>query len=239
MKEIEVCGINNFIDLGSLNRGLRAEVIKISVKGLAKFMTASPAGQRRVLRDFKFPDEDEPKAMRLYYGEAVDAVKAYHNGNQDRQWLLDQAGLLTDLATSLGGQSGVRLRNNSRAVKQYAENFHRRRFTVLGDLRLALMYGDVRVTIAPDLHVRERTKEKIIKLDFSNRAPEEGVIQVVSQCMFEAFRSEHGAITPSSVLYLAVSSGAEHRGARVGSRMQAEVRAACDNITALWDTITR
>jgi hypothetical protein len=86
-------------------------VIKMSVKGLAKFMTASPSGQRRILREFKFPDEDEPRAMRLYYGEATDAIKAYHSNGHARQWLHDQADALSQLAMSLGGQSAIRLRN--------------------------------------------------------------------------------------------------------------------------------
>lgn len=215
-------------------------MIKISVKGLAKFMTASPAGQRRVLKQFKFPDDDEPRAMRLYYGEAVDAIKGYHNlENPDRQWLLDQSQLISQLAAVLGGQSGVRLRNNARAVRQYSENFHDRKFTILADLRMALVHGDVRITVAPDLHVKEGNKEKIIKLDFSRTGPEDGQLRIVSQCMFEAFRADHGAITPSSVLYLVVSSGSEHRGARVGARLLADVRAACENIGALWETITR
>jgi len=215
-------------------------MIKISVKGLAKFMTASPAGQRRVLKEFKFPDDDEPRAMRLYYGEAVDAIKGYHNLEvPDRQWLLDQSQLINQLASVLGGQSAVRLRNNGRAVKQYSDSFHHRKFTILTDLRMALVHGDVRITVVPDLHVKEGNKEKIVKLDFSRSGAEEAQLRIISQCMFEAFRAEHGAITPSAVLYLAVASGAEHRGARVGARVLADVRAACENIGALWNSITR
>ncbi len=33
-------------------------MIKLSAKGLAKFMTLSAAGQRKVLRDYKYPDEE-------------------------------------------------------------------------------------------------------------------------------------------------------------------------------------
>jgi hypothetical protein len=214
-------------------------MIKMSVKGLAKFMTASPSGQRRILREFKFPDEDEPRAMRLYYGEAIDAIKAYHANGHTRQWLLDQADALSRLAMSLGGQSAIRLRNNARAVRQYADNFYRRPFDVLPDLRMELVYGDVRITVVPDLHVSERGKEKILKLDFANRSVDEQVIRIVSQCMFEAFRNAHGAITSASVLYLVVVNGTEHRGARIGARLLGDVRAACDNISALWGTITQ
>ena len=214
------------------------ERIKISVKGLAKFMTATPSGQRKILREFKFPDDDEPRAMRVYYGEAVDAITAYHKHSKDRQWLLDQADLCSDLATSLGGRSATRLRNNARALRQYADHFHRRKFQVLPDLKLALSHSDVRISVIPDLHVREGAKKKIIKLDFSKN-PDDEQSRIISQCMFEAFRESQGKITPSAVLYLQVAIGAEVRGARVGSRLMGDFKAACENINALWDTITR
>lgn len=214
-------------------------MIKISVKGLAKFMTASPAGQRKILRDFKFPDEDEPKAMRLYYGEATDAIKSLHRNGHERQWLLNQADLLNALGGSLGGQSAVRLRNNARGLRHYADNFANRRFTVLPDVRLELVYGDVRITVVPDLHVREGSKEKIVKLDFAKQAPSDEVVKIISQSMFEAVRATNGATTPSSVLYFDVPRGVENRGARVGARLAADIRAACDNIAALWDGIAR
>jgi hypothetical protein len=214
------------------------ERIKITVKGLAKFMTATPSGQRRILRQFKYPDDDEPRAMRLYYGETVDAIKAYHKNSKDRQWLLDQADLCSDLATSLGGRSATRLRNNARALRQYADNFHRRKFEVRPDLKLAFSHSDVRVSVVPDLHVRERAKEKIIKLDFATDWDGEQA-RIVSQCMFEAFRETETTITPAAVLYLHVATGREVRGARVGSRLMGDFRAACENINALWDTISR
>jgi hypothetical protein len=78
-----------------------------------------------------------------------------------------------------------------------------------------------------------------LKLDFANRSVDAQVIRIVSQCMFEAFRNAHGAITSASVLYLEVANGTEHRGARIGARLLGDVRAACDNISALWGTITQ
>ena len=215
------------------------DLIKISIKGLAKFMTATPSGQRKILRDFKFPDDSEPKAMRLYYGEAVDAIKAYHQKKHAKQWLLQQADLLAELGTSLGGMSTTRLRNNARGLRDYSDNFYGRRFEIKPDLRLNVMHNNVRVSVVPDLHVVEGSKEKIIKLDFAKGEADELQSRIISQFMFEAFRRTIGKITPSSVLYLHVSTGSEHRGARVGARLLTDMQAACDNISALWSTIGR
>lgn len=214
-------------------------MIKISLTGLAKFMTLRPAAQRKVVHDYRYPDEDEPKAMRLYYLEAVDSIKAYHLNKHPAAWLHQQAERISDLAATVGGMTRSRLNNNARAVRQYAENFGARKFTILDDLKLALVFGNVRVTVIPDLHVRETNKEKIVKLGFSRTEPDGEVVIIISQSMFEAYRTAEGAITSSNVLYLDVARGIEHRGARVGARLMTDIRAACENIEALWDTIPK
>ena len=132
-----------------------------------------------------------------------------------------------------------RLNNNARAVRQYAENFGARKFTILDDLKLSLIFGNVRVTVMPDLHVREASKERIVKLGFSRTEPDGEVVRIISQSMFEAYRTAEGAITSSNVLYLDVARGIEHRGARVGARLMTDIKAACENIEALWNTIPK
>ena len=61
--------------------------LKLSAKGLAKFMTSSAAGQRKVLRDYKYPDE-EGTAQAAYYREACDIVAQYHRDGHDKLWLV-------------------------------------------------------------------------------------------------------------------------------------------------------
>jgi len=227
------------ICLSHFRLGVQSTVIKISLTGLAKFMTSGPAAQRKVVHDYKYPDEDEPKAMRLYYLEAVDSIKAYHLNKHPATWLDQQAERIGELAATVSGMTRSRLNNNARAVRQYAQNFGARKFTILDDLKLALFFGSVRVTVIPDLHVREYKKEKIVKLGFSRSEPEGQLVRIVSQSMFEAYRTAEGAITSSNVLYLDVARGIEHRGARVGARLMTDIRAACENIEALWDTVAK
>lgn len=177
--------------------------------------------------------------MRLYYGEALDAIKAYHRRQLPVTWLRDQADTISQLAYSVNGRTRTRLRNNARGLRQYADNFASRQFAILGDVRLALVFENVRVTVAPDLHVREGTRERIVKLDFGKSAPQGSLVKIIVQSMFEAFRDGRTSVTPSSVLYLHVARGDEHRGTRVGSRVLTDIKAACKNIEALWGTITK
>lgn len=211
-------------------------MIALTLKGLAKFMTASPARQRKILRDFKCPEE-EGYAQALYYREARDLIYARCEHDHPTSWLLQQAGQLRNLAAATGGQSGIRLTHNARGVEQYAQHFAGRRLEVLEDIDVSMMVAGVRVKINPDLHVREGDKEKIVKLEFSVREPEGQVVRIICQTMFEGAWKNGYRLPASSVLYLDVPRGRSHKGARAGGRMKAEIEAACQNIVSMWERI--
>ena len=211
--------------------------IRLSVKGLAKFITARPSGQRRVLREFKYPDEDEPSAMRLYYRDATDRIYAFHKNTHDRTWLLKKSKELADLASVHSGRPAARLRHNARALQSYEQHFATRSFVPQGQLRLTMQFGTVVVGVAPDLYVEERGKHKLIKLDFSKDEPGDEVVRIISQLMFEAAKGKVPSCSSSSVLYLDVPRGREHRGARAGARALREIEDACKNIEHLWPGI--
>lgn len=142
-------------------------LIKVSLKGLAKFMTASPASQRKIVRDFKYPDP-EGVAQAAYYRDARDRIAAYHQNNHPADWLSSRADALTTRAASSTGRSATRLRNNARALRQYEAGWGDNRLEVLADLKLELTYGGVRISVVPDLHVMERGIKKIIKFKTSH-----------------------------------------------------------------------
>ena len=210
---------------------------RISVKGLADFMTASATRQRTILRQFKYPLEDEPQAKIIYYREARDRVAVLHKGGKDRDWLLGQASALDTLAASSTGKTKTRLRHNARALRAYAAHFADRDFDILADLQLNLAFGDVVITVVPDLHVSEAGREKIVKLEFGVNEPDARAVQVISQAMFEASRQASLGLPTSSILYLDVPRGQEHRGARLGSRMRNDIESTCLSISAIWDRL--
>lgn len=211
-------------------------MIKIGVKGLAKFMTASAAGQRKVLRDYKFPSE-EGTAQAAYYREARDLVAEYHRRGHPAEWIREKATVLQTTASALGGRVGTRLRHNARGLLDYATYFPSKAYVILPERKFYVTFGDVRVSILPDLHVREKERERFLKLEFSKDAPDDATVKIVSQIMFEAAVAAKIAATSSDILYVDVARGATHKGARVGSRMRTEIEAACANITAVWDSI--
>lgn len=209
---------------------------KLSIKGLADYMTAPEARRRKIIHDHKYPSDDEAKAKRTYYREARDRIAAYHRSGREPHWLLDQAGQIDSVAAGSMGQTKTRLRHNARAVRAYAKNFADRKFEILPEMTLGLFYGEVKISVFTDLHVRENGKEKIIKLEFKDSVDPQ-VVKIISQGMYEAADQAGLSLPASSVLYLDVTKGEEHRGARIGARMASNIEAACLNISAIWDSI--
>lgn len=213
-------------------------VIRISVRGLAKYMTAGPAAQRKILRNYKFPDESEPTAMRLYYREARDCVEAFHRGGNNRPWLRGKAGDLDQLARLTSGRTAQRLRHNARALNQYDAIFGDRQFEVLTPIRMALTLGPVVISATPDLHVRAGRKERIVRLDFAADPTSDDQIKIICQCTFEAAKGRLAEVGSGSVLYLDLARAREVRGARAGARLLRDIEAAALAIEAIWDSIT-
>jgi hypothetical protein len=213
-------------------------MISITVKGLAKFMTASPAQQRKVVRDFKYPKLDESAAQQKYYKEARTIITAYHRARRPPEWLLQKAAQLQALAQQEhNSRSRTRLNHNVRAVRAYHQYFRKKQFELLDRESLYFDSGNIRVKVTPDLRVIEDEVEKIIKLEFSVGAPPDDLVKIVSQVMYES-ANKSGVVFPSaSVLYYDVPRGVAHKGARARTRMLGNIRAACATIEDIWEAI--
>lgn len=210
---------------------------KLSARGLVDYLVSSPARQRTLLRHFKYPEEDEARARITYYREALDRIHIHHANQHEPAWLRDQADYLDSLARQADGNRRARLRYNAAGLRSYAEHFGRRVFTPLSGSRMSLQYGDVRVTVSPDLSVTEKDKPKIIRLHFLKDSPSEMEILLYSQLFLEAVQQRGLPITSSGVLFFDVHQGVEHRCARVRTRLANDIEAACMAISAIWDTI--
>lgn len=212
------------------------EMIQISLKGLAKYMTSAPAAQRKVLRDFKYPDP-EGHAQARYYREARDAVDAHHKAAASSDGLANEAARLEKMAEMSKGPTATRLRHNARAITQYAAHFGAKSWKSSSPPRLTLQHANLRVTIIPDLKVVDGTREKLIRLEFSANAPEKELLQIISQATFEATHNAGLSPGTADVLVLDVARGIVHKGARLGGRRSKDIEAACEAISVLWPGI--
>ena len=166
-------------------------------------------------------------------------IAAYHNqDDRTRAWLVTEARRLADEAQTLSGRSQVRLMHNARAIRAYSRSFWNRNWWFAGNPPdLYLEYSDVRVSLHPDLMVTESDRMRVVKCDFTTREPDPYAIKIVTQAMFQACGLKGLDIPSSAVRYLDVSRGNEHRGARMGARVGRELEAACQMLSAIWDSI--
>jgi hypothetical protein len=211
-------------------------MIKIGLKGLAKFMTASPSTQRRVLRDYKYP-KPEGEAQASYYRDARWDIRRNHERNNPEGFLAVRAQAFALQMQSRTGSSALRLRHNSRAVREYDQLWGSKSLEVLPDISLPLTYGGVIININPDLHVRDAGIEKIIKLEFNSGRLNDAVIRIMSQAMFEGASVAGLGLSSSSILLLDVPRQVVHRGARMRSKTSRDIEAACQTIADIWPSI--
>ena len=210
-------------------------MIKLSLKGLADFMTSGPRRQRNILRNYKYPDEGFFPAT--YYKEARLHIDAYHKYNRQPNWLSKiEQGLRLEAAHS-SGRTVDRLKNNARILRHYRNHFSEKKYELLDDLLLTLSFHDVIITVTPDLHVLESNTEKLVKLEFTSKKPKDTVRLIITQALFEASEQAGMGLSSRQILYVDIPRGLEHLGARMGSRRRSEIEAACQNISAIWPTI--
>jgi hypothetical protein len=212
--------------------------IRLSYTALADFMTASPSTQRKTLLDYKYPDEDEPKAKRLYYREARDTIRAYHTGKKDQQWMQEAATRLADLAANTQSKpSAARLKNNSRTLNAYARGYQSSQIALDSPFKGELAFGNVSIRISADLHGIERRKEKIIRLDYSKIAPDTKYCSVVAQLMYEAAVAAGLTLPASAFVIRHIESCSDFAPARKGARLLRDITATCENIEGIWNTL--
>ena len=71
-----------------------------------------------------------------------------------------------------------------------------------------------------------------------SQAPKNEVVTIVSQAMFEAANLDGMDLKSTQVLYVDVPRCHTYKGASLGTRMRKNIEAACQNIAAIWDSIT-
>jgi hypothetical protein len=212
-------------------------MIKLTLKGLAKYVASSPAAQRKILQDFKYPTADEPFAMRVYYREAMDCLKQYIRQQRSSEWLREQARNLTLTSDGQLAKSIERLRQNARAVLMYEKLFRTAGIEVLDTPRFRLTLHGVTISVVPDLCLLDGTRKKLIKIQFGGKKLADQSVRVMTQCMLEAANTSGYGLSASSCVYIDLPREVVHPAPRAGKRTLQDVKAACETISQIWESI--
>ena len=215
-------------------------VAKISMKGLAQFVLANPARQRKILRDFKYPDKGDAKAQIPYYSRARQAIGTFYRSGHAPNWLLVRANNIRfSPAASKSPQSKTICEYNARALESYHKYFVNKTFQCEEALRTQTSIAKVQVNVNPELHVFEKSRRRVIHVEFAVDIPNrQEFLKIASQIMFEVVSKRFPGLGLSStdVMSYDVKDGSIYKAkVRVGIRNQ--IVAACQNIATIWPTI--
>src|ERR1017187_2383566 len=215
--------------------------IRLSVNGLAKFMTSSDSARRTLLKDFKFPfnKDGSKKPQIVRYSEARAAIRDYHEAHNNASVIVTAIEKLIKKREQNPEKDAARINDNVRALETYLKHFSNRNFVILDTPKPSYVHGEVTVTAGPDLFVEEKGKKKLIKLDFSEKKPNEETVQIMLKVMHEAAMVGGIAVAPADVIYLDITRQTQFTGKKLNKLLKKNIDAACTTIADIWPKLTQ
>lgn len=199
-------------------------------------MTASPSQQRRILKDYKYPDP-EGTAQAAYYRNARNAIQEFHMNGHDADWLVSKADALNSQKSGPPARQ-TRITKNVQALRKYAASFSSRKIQSQAVSDLKYSHAGLSVNVTPDLFGIELDRySRLVKIQFAKSNDPEKNAKIIGQVMLTA-ASAAGLTLPSSAMRVwDCQTGEDYKLARVGARMEKDIEAACENIMAIWQGI--
>jgi hypothetical protein len=210
--------------------------IKISVNGLAKFMTSSEATRRTLLKDFKFPfnKDGSKKPQIVWYSEARAVIRDYHEAENNASIIVTAIEKLIAKREENPEKNAARINDNIRALETYLKHFSDRTFTILATPKPTYVHGEVFVGTSPDLYVDENGKKKLIKLDFSEKKPNVDAVEIMLKVMHEAASVAELPVRPADIIYLDITRKTQYTGKTLNKQLKKNIDAACETIEDIW-----
>jgi hypothetical protein len=195
-------------------------------------------GQRKILRDFKFPDP-EGHAQALYYADARLVIQKFHRNGYPRTWLLDQSSRIRTKEATDRSATRQRLDHNARAIAAYSDHATEGRLQFITIPPLHFNQGRVSISVSPDLHYKPEDRTALVLLNYSVDPLTLKQRQVMAQLLFQAAASLGVDARPGDVRLRDCTSGQEVAASATRAKVLREIEATCDNIEAIWDSLSR
>jgi len=213
----------------------KGSFLKLTAPGLADYMLSNESKRRRILQNYKYPDETEPRVKILYYREARDKILEYHREKKNQCWLECEAAKLLNLSANENNlRRKSRLKNNARSLCSYANHYTPNSIELLSRMRQSIVLHGVKISITPEIYGLLNNKETLIKLDFGENPHPSPYSQIICQLFYKAL-TDGGRILPfSSCLVRQIETNTDFKKAGPRKRIMTDISAACQNIEAIW-----
>jgi hypothetical protein len=210
--------------------------IRVSMTGLASFVTTAGRSAESRLEPFKFNKRGEGFARSVYYQLALKTIRVYHSNDNDAS-IFDQALLeiQTRVDKSTDKRERTRLDHNASAIATYRKVYGRRKFKTLPNKRLQYRIGGIVITAQPDLWVEEQGTQVLLKIGMAKHSP--SYIDILLAVLRKAAVSSKYKIRAKNIVYLNVASGREMICSGGLTRFNLTFKQAAKEIREAWPRI--
>ncbi|ACH39978.1 hypothetical protein Gbem_2975 [Citrifermentans bemidjiense Bem] len=209
----------------------------IAMKSFAEFITGTEAARKRILRGYKYPD-DEGMAMAKYYWPAKSTIAIFHQNCHSIEWLLEKASELEKHSLSPSKSLRTKMLSNARSLRSYAKYFGCTKFEVLGTGKFPFHLGGVTINVTPDIHVVDTLgKETYIKYNFSQKKMKYEYVRAIIGCMSYGVHVNLQTNSPDTVAFVDVPTGTVHQGIPVTDALRGEMIARCEELQDEWNAL--
>ena len=213
---------------------------RLTISGLADYMTCSASAQRNVLLRFKYP-QGPGEAAAKYYHFAYRVLGGYFqpSGQRSVSWLSLEADEL-DARPGHDPHARDKIEANVRVLRGFLSYFASQKFQNIQPVpKLLYRHAGVSIRITPDLYGTKRNRSYVVKYLFA--AGKREVIgsraRIICQVMYHASMQPNLGLPASGIQIWACRSGDVYRAREGGSLVINNVEAACKTIAAVWPTL--
>jgi hypothetical protein len=209
---------------------------KIAMKSFAEFVSGTESAKARILRGYKYPD-DEGRAMATYYWSTKSAITEFHTEKHGIEWLQDKVKAYDQNALTPNKSLRIKMLNNARSLKSYAEHFGDQNYEVLGTAKFPFTLGGVTINVTPDIHISDGGMEKYVKFSFSKDKLKHEYVRAMVACMSYALHVHLEAYHLDAVSFIDIPRGIVHRGLKVTETLVDEIVEQCKDLEKAWDSL--
>lgn len=181
---------------------------RISTLDFARFHIGSDSEKKEIAKQYTPKKRGEFRAH-YYYREARSAIKTYHIGRHDDEWLASKAESVRELIESKNtSQAKARLNLNHVAIINYLNSEFRKRNLVIASMEtIMLPIDNLVISSMADFRVFEDSRDNFIKLDYTKSLPSKECIQAILSCMYWGYSHNHLPFNNALFSYWNLASG--------------------------------
>jgi hypothetical protein len=215
----------------------REDILQLPVSCLAEYVAKHGRSPESILRPYKFRTNGEGIARIVFRPPVITVIRKHYKLDRDpavfesatAKWL-ETAG-----ATEKKSQRG-RLHSNINALALFRLRYGDREFEILSNHRISCQIGPVIFTASPDLWVKEKGQEYLIKIGFGKR--KRSYVDVLLNVMRRAALLSGHRIRPRNAIYLDTYAGEELVSRFAFRDYAVTLTAAANAIAKIWPRVT-